>query len=295
MPLFVRRRVHPFTPVGEICPAEGFWDKLVEMTISADVEGLSTLVRQGVSITTVQPGGVTLAHIAAMEGSKQVLQLILEVAGCSALFAADALGATPLHWTCTVGGVLQHQATSTLATERERFISFAHGAPSVRATIKWEGHAEQNPVLISEEKSSEDDGMIKEKEYVEQEGQEQDDADVMHDEDEKEKGNEKDDSVTPQPHTDILEDERLAFSAPTHEMDGDVLTKAVLMKLDTLTWMLTDERILDYITKTKNLMAGGFVGPMHLALRLEQLIEAGSGDPEQPAQRKKRSIFYGEV
>ena len=180
MPLFVkrvRRRVHPFSAIGESSPAEGFWDKLVEMTISADVEGLSTLVRQGVSITTVQPGGVTLAHVAAMEGSKQVLQLILETAGSSALLATDALGATPLHWACTVGGVLHHQATSTLATERERFVSFAHGAPSVRATIKWERHAEQNPILISEEKCSEDDGMNKEKEHIEQEGQEQDDTD----------------------------------------------------------------------------------------------------------------------
>jgi hypothetical protein len=47
----------------------------------------------------------------------------------------DSEGAAPIHWLCTLGGSMRHEATSTLALPHERPRSFAHGAPPVRAII----------------------------------------------------------------------------------------------------------------------------------------------------------------
>jgi archaellum component FlaD/FlaE len=194
---------------------------------------------------------------------------------------------------------VSHRSTSRLATQKERLTSWAPGAPSVRAQIKWTSALGENPHLLNDDelRALENEEAAEEAAAAaavaaekERKAMNLEDKVGHRDEVEKEEGGEEEQEEQQQRHgiekekkdgrdasssssstksgdkeedgADAADDgtsKSPSFRAPTHDLDGDVLTKAVLCKLDALTWLLTHPGLQDYVNRSDEgggIMAG---------------------------------------
>ena len=267
MPIYThRKRIHP---LGNLTASDAaaaalpnpLWPEIRRCVEEDDAHSLQALhAGMGDRMSGV-------VHAAAQEGAIKVLRMCARLCGVAELLKKDSLGASPIHWLVTVGGCIEHKATSALSTEQERLRSYSHGAPSVRAQIKWAA-------------ALKDDGHIQ---WLD----ENDGNDDDNDEDEDDEDNDDEDDDDEDDDNEKARENALVASlhAPVHDADGDVLTQAVIMKLECLTWVLTHTGLQDHVCRTGEITAGGYSAPAHLAQQMEELLEGTQKQKSRQLQR----------